>query len=190
MQDRDYEVHGLEISQEIAETARKRFDLDDVRCCHIKDAGFEAGSFDLVVLWDVIEHMADPITELRLCRDLLAAGGALIVQTQDVSSLARKLMGRRWHHFKQLEHIYHFDPSTIAELLDRSGLRIEKITRRRAGKYVSFEFIRERLKRFGRIADLMGRPLKLLGRRFLYVNPFDEMIVVARLKPPREDAQA
>ena len=189
MRERGFGVHGIEISEEIAATARERFGLPDIRSKLLAESGYQPGSFDVAAMWDVVEHMADPITELRRVRGLLKEGGLLVLQTQDVSSLTRRILGSRWHHFKQLEHIYHFDPRTIRTLLARAGFRVLEITRRRAGKYVSFDFIAERSRRFGRIPGLLGRPLRLLGRRFLYVNPFDEMIVLARpaAEPPGLD---
>ena len=183
MQQRGYEVHGIEISREIADSARRRFGLGSIQSCHLKDARLEARSFDVVALFDVIEHMADPIEELRRCHDLLSDSGSLVLQTQNLSSFTRKVMGKRWHHFKQLEHIYHFNPRTLRTLLDRSGFEVVSMTRRGAGKYVSFEFVAERSRRYGALAGLLGSPLRLLGRRFLYVNPLDEMFVVARKKP-------
>lgn len=180
MRDLGYEVHGVEISGEAVQSARKRFGLDAVHACRLGDAPYPAGSFDLVAMWDVVEHLADPLAELAHCHRLLRPGGALVLQTQDLDSLARRVMGRRWHHFKQLEHLYHFDRRTLRELLGRAEFDVQQETRRAAGKYVSFEFLAERSARFGRWAELLAKPLALLGRRYLYVNPLDELIVVAR----------
>ena len=55
-----------------------------------------------------------------------------------------------------------------------------KYSRRKAGKFVSFNFIAERSRRFGRVPGFLCNPLRLLSNRFFYVNPYDEMIVVAR----------
>jgi len=180
MKARGYEVHGLEISREVAASSRERFGLPDVQSCFLADANYESASFDVIAMWDVIEHMADPLADLRHCHRLLHDEGLLVLQTQDVTSLARKILGRRWHHFKQMEHIYHFSPATIRELLGRADFDVLEITRRKAGKYISWEFVVERSARLGRLAALICRPFKLLGRRFFYVNPFDEIVVVAR----------
>jgi len=180
MQQRGYEVHGLEISADIARSARHRLGTESVHAAHLADAPFPAGRFDMVVMWDVVEHMADPVRELAHCHRLLRPDGLLVLQTQNLDSLARRALGARWHHFKQLEHIYHFNDATIRELLRRSGFGVLKTTARRAGKYVSFDFIAERSARLGRWAAVLASPLRLLGRRFLYVNPLDELIVLAR----------
>jgi 2-polyprenyl-3-methyl-5-hydroxy-6-metoxy-1,4-benzoquinol methylase len=180
--EKGYEVTGVDVSSSILQAARERFGLEDLHAGLLHEVGLPHEHFDIVAMWDVIEHVSDPVDVLRQCREHLAAEGRLVLQTQDVSSLTRKVLGAKWHHFKQLEHIYHFSPTTIRTLLDRAGFELVHWTRRRAGKYVSFHFLAERARRFGKIPGLLARPLDLLGRRFLYVNPFDEMIVVARRK--------
>ena len=180
MRERGYDVHGVEVSAAILEKARERFGLENLHAGRLEDQDLPHRSFDAVAMWDVVEHLSDPVEVLGQCRELLKDGGVFVLQTQDVTSLARKVLGAKWHHFKQLEHIYHFSPDTIRTLMDRAGYEVVHLTRRQAGKYVSFDFLVERSRRFGRIPGLLCRPLKVFGRRFLYVNPFDEMIVVAR----------
>ena len=186
MRELGHEVHGVEVSQAILDSARERFQLENLHCGRLDEIELEAGSFDLIALWDVIEHVSDPREILNQCHGLLRDEGRLVLQTQDVASLARRVLGSKWHHFKQLEHIYHFTPATIAKILESSGFEVERLTHRHAGKYVSFAFLKERLRRFGWFPGLIGNTVGLLGRRFLYVNPFDEMIVVAR-KSAAED---
>ena len=180
MRDQGFDVHGVEVSSAILDTARARFGLGNLHAGRLEDAPLPPQHFHLVAMWDVIEHLADPVEVLRRCRSLLRDDGVLVLQTQDVASLARRMLGRKWHHFKQLEHIYHFSPSTMATLLERAGFEPVRLTRRSAGKYVSFRFLEERSRRFGRLAHLLCRPLALFRRRFVYVNPFDEFIVIAR----------
>ena len=54
------------------------------------------------------------------------------------------------------------------------------VTSRYAGKYVSFAFLAERAGKLGRVPGLLAKPLGLLRRCSVYVNPQDELIVVAR----------
>jgi SAM-dependent methyltransferase len=58
------------------------------------------GPFDLVMLVDVIEHVADPVGLLRAAVAALAADGLGMVITPDVDSLAARLMGWRWWHYR------------------------------------------------------------------------------------------
>jgi len=89
----------------------------------------EGRRFDLVYVVDVIEHLSDPVKLLADCAGALAVGGILIVVTPDVSSLAARLFGHRWWHFR-LAHVGYFnersmsEASRLAELAIRSSCRV------------------------------------------------------------------
>lgn len=178
-----HDVHGVELSQAIAVEAVKALGKERVHVGTLDDAvaamDYRPESFDLVTLWDVIEHIPDPQTVLARIRELVAPAGRLLLETQNVRSRWARLLGKRWHHYKHDEHLYHFDPGTIGRLLEQCGFRVLEIGSRYAGKYVSFAFLAERASRLGRIPGLLAKPLGLLRACNLYVNPHDEMIVVA-----------
>ena len=178
-----HDVHGVELSQAIAVEAVNALGADRVHIGTLDDAvtamDYRPRSFDLVTLWDVVEHIPEPQPVLRRVRELLAPTGKLLLETQNVASRWARLLGPRWHHYKHDEHLYHFDPGTIRRLLDQCGFRVLQVSPRYAGKYVSFGFLAERANRLGRIAGLLASPLALLRGFHLYVNPQDEMIVVA-----------
>jgi SAM-dependent methyltransferase len=178
-----HEVLGVEPSPAIAGEAVAALGAGRVHTGSLDDAvpalGLADGSLDLVTLWDVIEHIPDPQAVLRRVRALLRPGGRLLLETQNVASRWARLLGRRWHHYKHQEHLYHFTPATIRRLLGDCGFMVREITAEHAGKYVSFAFVAERAGRFGRLPGLLAKPLSLLAGCNLYVNPRDEMIVVA-----------
>jgi 2-polyprenyl-3-methyl-5-hydroxy-6-metoxy-1,4-benzoquinol methylase len=182
-----HEVRGVEPAAAIARDAIRDLGAERIHVGELETAPVEAGfgprSFDLVTLWDVIEHIPDPQATLRHVRTLLKPGGRLLLETQNVKSLWARLLGRRWHHYKHEEHLYHFDPDTIRRLLADCGFRVEHLGARYAGKYVSFGFIAERAGRLGRLPGLLFAPLALCRWWSIYVNPRDEMIVVARPEP-------
>lgn len=178
-----HDVHGVEMSRAIAGEAVTALGADRVHIGTLDDAiatkGHADGSFDLVTLWDVVEHVPEPQPLLRTIRRLLKPSGRLLLETQNVSSRWARLLGPRWHHYKHDEHLYHFDPRTIRRLLDECGFDVLALGSAYAGKYVSFGFLAERAGRLGRIPGLLARPLGLLRRCSVYVNPQDELIVVA-----------
>jgi len=181
-----HDVHGVEMSAAIAGEAQKALGGERVHVGTLDEAitakGHEPASFDLVTLWDVIEHVPDPQSLLRTIRGLIRPGGKLLLETQNVASRWARLLGRRWHHFKHDEHLYHFTPATIRRLLADCGFETLDLGAAYAGKYVSFGFLAERAGRLGRVAGLLASPLALLRGLSLYANPRDEMIVVARLR--------
>jgi hypothetical protein len=68
----------------------------------------------------------------------------------------------------------------VRTLLDRAGFDVIENTGKRGGKKVSFDFIRERVGKIHPVLSTLASPLKLIGRASLYVNLFDEMLVVAK----------
>ncbi|MFT7619566.1 MAG: SAM-dependent methyltransferase [Planctomycetota bacterium] len=181
MKARGFDVTGVEISAEAAEFSRRELGLENIHCCRLEDAQLE-GPFDVIALWDVIEHVSDPFATLEMLASLIAKDGILVVQTQNIDSLAAKLLGRRWHHFKHLEHIYHFSPSTIERALTKSGFETVELTSTGAGKYISGAFVIERMRRLSRVGYALMKPFRCFGDSSFYVNLRDEFIVAARLK--------
>lgn len=179
-----YDVQGIEISPAIARHAAERVGADRVFVGRIEDVPqqhdrLRPRSFDAVTMWDVVEHVVDPHSLLASARRFLRPGGVLILETQNVDSAFARLLGKRWQHFKHREHLYHFNPATIARLLADSGFTVRHNSPAYGGKYVSFSFIAERAQRLGRLAGLLFRPLALLGGVNVYLNFRDEMVVVA-----------
>lgn len=188
MQESGWDVCGLEPSDPIREAAAAELGDACVRGGLLGvDDGLEPGSFDLVTFWDVIEHIPDPRAALVRAAELLAPGGKLLVETQNVASRAAKVLGKKWQHYKHAEHIYHFDPVTLARLFDEAELTILENTPKLGGKFVTFDFLAERVGRIHPFLSVLASPLKLFGDAALYVNLNDEMIVVAE---PRDAAAA
>lgn len=180
MQEIGWECHGVELSESMARTSRELFGLAHVHAGTLADAGLPERSFDVVTFWDVIEHLEDPLPHLRQARALLKDDGLLVVETQNVESAFARLMGRRWQHYKMAEHLYHFAPGTVRLLLERAGFDVLENTARRGGKKVSLDFIVERAGKVHRAFSTLLAPLRLAGRASVYVNLFDEMLIVAR----------
>jgi 2-polyprenyl-3-methyl-5-hydroxy-6-metoxy-1,4-benzoquinol methylase len=180
MRGEGWDVLGLEPSAAIFPQTVERLGEDHARLGLLGEVELEAGSFDLITMWDVIEHIPDPVAAVREVGRLLKPGGKFLIETQNVSSTTARVLGRRWHHYKHAEHIYHFDPKTLADMLDRAEFEILENRPWLGGKYVSMGFIAERARRLHPAVAWVLSPLKLLANRSIYVNMFDEMIVVAR----------
>ena len=179
MQEEGWQVTGLEPSEAIRPHAIELIGAENVRAGLLGELDLTAASFDLVTMWDVLEHIPDPVSAAREVRRLLAPGGKFLIETQNVKSLAARVLGRRWQHYKHAEHIYHFDRRTIATVLDRAGFRVLENRPWLGGKYVSTKFIAERANRVHPLAAKLASPLARLSGAALYVNLLDEMIVVA-----------
>lgn len=82
-------------------------------------------SFDVVTLWDVLEHTPDPAAVLRECRRLLKPDGLLVVNYPDIRSLIARLMGRRWVFLLSV-HLYYFTLGSMRKMLARTGFTMTR----------------------------------------------------------------
>ncbi len=78
-------------------------------------------SIDVVRMWDVIEHLESPRLALERVRQVLRPGGMLRLATTNFASLSRKVNGPDWVYINGADHIYLFEPVTIARLLEERG---------------------------------------------------------------------
>jgi len=87
-----------------------------------------AGPFDVITLIDVIEHVTNPVELLRSIAASLSPSGSVIIVTPDVGSLAARVFGWKWWHFR-VAHIGYFNKRTLMYAVDRAGLRPVLTTR-------------------------------------------------------------
>jgi 2-polyprenyl-3-methyl-5-hydroxy-6-metoxy-1,4-benzoquinol methylase len=76
--------------------------------------------FDVVTMWDVIEHLSDPVGDLRRARAWLRPGGLLVVQSPNGNGVPFAWLGRRWEQFVEA-HLYYFSPPTLRRALREAG---------------------------------------------------------------------
>lgn len=85
------------------------------------------GSFDLVVLWHVLEHMDEPGAVLKRIYRLLSPEGILVLAVPNFSSLEAKRFKDSWFHLDIPWHKYHFSDTTMECLIRKSDLRVIKL---------------------------------------------------------------
>jgi SAM-dependent methyltransferase len=132
-----WETAGLELSTEGSAFARDRLGLD-VRTEPAEAMSFPAGSFDVAVMFDVIEHLFDPVTVLEATRRAVAPGGLLVVSTPNYDALSRFVLGAEWAVLSPLEHVYYFTERTLAAILGKAGWQ-NVITERQFAGWGVFE---------------------------------------------------
>ena len=145
----------------------------------LREANLESGLFDVITMWDVIEHLPDPVEEIRECYRLLKPGGLLCLSTMNVESAFARLLGKRWPWYMRM-HLYYFSPLTISRLLEMAGFSVRSISRHK--RIVSVKYLLQKIGCYSSFAEAcLAMPLKLLGmsERQVTVDFGDIMDVIA-----------
>lgn len=130
----NWETYGREISPAAVRYARDTLGLTNVMCSRLEDTDLPQDSFNLITMWDVIEHIPTPDPVLRHCQLLLKRNGICFIRTPNVHlQLLRARVGRwlwrRDHghtYLQPRDHAHHYSMRSIRELLERNGFtRIE-----------------------------------------------------------------
>lgn len=179
----DFEVVGLEPSQFACREARERFRLD----CHPEtleqSTRFAPGSFDVVAMIDVIEHLSDPASAVRRAAELLRPGGLLYLVTPDISSLSAKLLRSYWWGLRPA-HIYYFDEGTLKTLLEKAGLETKLV--KSFGRIFTLGYWASRLRNYPRpIHGLVSWAIERLdvADKFTYLDTRDSIELCAVKRP-------
>ncbi len=109
----------------MAGLCKKYYDIQ-IAIGTIFDGKFKNEQFDVVTLWDVLEHTPNPVDTLNECLRVLKRDGLLVVNYPDIGAWISRLMGRRWVFLLSV-HYFYFTRKTIRKTLEKNGFSILKI---------------------------------------------------------------
>lgn len=121
-----WSVFGLEPSAWKAARARALLGRERrgrIQETTLEKAPFAGGAFDALVMWDVLEHVADPGLAVEQAARLLRPGGILALNVPDVRSLVARLLRRRWPLLLP-EHLFYFSRHSLRRLLGGAGFDV------------------------------------------------------------------
>ena len=177
---RGWQTFGVEPSAWAA--ARSNQHGHEVVNAPLRRSQLAAEMFDLVTLWDVIEHLHDPLGELHEIHRLIRPGGIFALTTMDTGSLYAKMSGRRWPWYMRM-HLFYFTRGTLARILEMTGFQVLEIER--AKRIVSLRYF---LEKAGAVLGPIGSLLRLLalpfGSVYISVDFGDNIMVIARRCEP------
>lgn len=114
-------------------------------------------TFDVITVWDVIEHFGDPLSELQHAFRLLKPGGVVVVHTIDIGSITARLMGERWPFLMEM-HIMFFSRATLRTMLEKAGF--EYICDHTQGRYLRLGYLAGRVR--AAFGPVVGKPVEWL----------------------------
>ncbi|OOZ36744.1 class I SAM-dependent methyltransferase [Solemya velesiana gill symbiont] len=116
-----YDAYGMEPSEDLV--ARGKTRGLQIEQGAIENHSFEQGKFDMVCLWDVIEHLPDPKTALVEIRELLKPNGILLINFPDIGTWQAKIARKRFWWILSV-HLHHFTKKSIKDICSRTGFDV------------------------------------------------------------------
>jgi SAM-dependent methyltransferase len=157
-----WDAYGCEISPAAVAYARQKLGLQNVICSQLDTANLPQASFDIITMWDVLDHILWPDPVLRHCHALLKEGGILFLRLPNIDvQLPRARIKKLFYglrpescYLQGFDHPHQYSMRSIRTLLKRNGFvdvqfehlhPIEGDRRRvlvRFGKNLCFEIVR------------------------------------------------
>ncbi len=122
-----WSVRGIDLAEGAIQLCKK-YELP-AECIDFFSPELDAQRFGLVTMFELIEHVPNPIAFLQRAAELLEPGGLIYLTTPNFASLDRRVLGPAWGPI-HLEHVTLFTPQTLNELVRRAGLRTERVESR------------------------------------------------------------
>jgi SAM-dependent methyltransferase len=172
---------GIDLNKDGTDYARDVLKLEAFQGDFLKhDYGTEI--FDVVCLWDTIEHLREPHLYLEKISSHTKKGSLVAITTGDIDSFNARARKQNWRLIHPPTHLHYFSKKTIEKLLQKNGFEV--VYSKHCGFYRSLENIlynifvlRKRGKPFYNLTKKVG-----LNSLDFYLNMFDIMYVIARKK--------
>jgi 2-polyprenyl-3-methyl-5-hydroxy-6-metoxy-1,4-benzoquinol methylase len=114
---------GIEPNQRAASFAQESLDLP-IYHGRFSDITFKNGTFDVIVLWCVLEHLDHPVQDIQKTHSLLKKGGWFIFTIPNYESLGKKLFGKYWSGWDLPRHMYIFPRPVLHQILEECGFQV------------------------------------------------------------------
>lgn len=138
-------------------------------------------SYEVVTMWDMLEHSFDPVGELTQANRILKPDGYLFLTVPNAGSFMARIMRRHWYGFKKIaEHNYFFSVNTLGRMLAKTGF--EMLESSRGVWPCSMRFLVTKINPYSpTVANLAGKVVRWLGVQNTIIKfRFIDMFVVAR----------
>jgi dolichol-phosphate mannosyltransferase len=152
---RGYDVMGVEPSVWAARYANESLGIPTVQGT-LADLPPDAGRFDVVCSWDVLEHVSDPMSELMQINGVTKLHGLFAFSTLNVDAWPPRILGERWPWMMDM-HLYYFNETIVEEMLARAGFELRYV-----GTYchiVTSEYLLRKLDSLGVVGAGLARGL-------------------------------
>lgn len=136
--------------------------------------------YDLVCMWDTIEHLSKPSEYIEKIASEVKSGGYVCITTGDIGSLNARLRGKKWRQIHPPTHLFYFSKKTLTMLLEKNGFSVIDISypgNELSIRNIFYSILSLRMKK-----DRLYQKVKNLRIMdgVIYINLHDYIYVIAR----------
>jgi len=162
-QQQGFDVEGVELNKACAEYGNSNLNIA-IHTDYLGSIGFQDESFDVVTMFDVLEHIPDLHGVMKEVQRILKKDGLLVVQSPNIDSLMSRLTKAKWNWLTPPDHVYHFTPATLSSCIERHGFEIRMLK-----TWEPFEDFLSNIVTAGIGTGIIGRGLAKLITMFWFI---------------------
>lgn len=159
--DREFIVAGVEPSFQAARYAREKYGVQVFDEIFQKWEAPEGCLYDVIVMWDVFEHLSDPIPFLKKLITHLRPGGYLFLTTMDIATPLPILLGRHWPWFMTM-HVNYYSSRILTDLMGRFDL--SEVTSFYYPHFVSVRYLMQKVSKMYQWLSWICKPISNIPR--------------------------
>lgn len=123
--DTGFEAYGVEPARKAARYGKKQLHVNIFRGT-LHEAKLKSNSFDVVTLYDVLEHIPDLKGFLGEIQRILKPKGLIVIQSPNIESYAARILKTSWNWLLVPNHLWHFSCSSLSYVLQKNGFSVKK----------------------------------------------------------------
>lgn len=141
----NFGIYGIDYSDDAIKLAKNKYSKISNRFFYFDEFDSIDLIFDVIVLWDVIEHVKDPLNTINMLKKKLTNNGVIILSTPNIGAGVSKIMRSKWAFMTPPEHLCFFEKKSINELIKKTDGQMISWTSK--GKWVNIAFLFYKVKR-------------------------------------------
>lgn len=126
-----WKTEGYEISQTAVDYAKNNLELTNIHCGRVEKTDYPNNFFDIITMWDVIEHIPEPEPILKYLNKILKDDGFLFIHTPNIkiqlpkARIKKFFLGnkKKAHYLEARDHINNYSTKTLTDILSRNNFK-------------------------------------------------------------------
>lgn len=173
------DVTGIDVTEEGTKYAREILHLNAINADFLQ-YDLAKKKFDVVCIWDTIEHLRSPHLYIKKISDHMNQGGIIAITTGDIESFMSRIRKEKWRLIHPPTHVHYFSKRSITLLLQKYGFSV--IHQSYCGFFRSLDNITHNVLLFGPQKKILYNLLKWIHIKglFIYLNLHDILLIIAK----------